>query len=238
MFERGLEAGIGADLDSAGRPRRTCAAWPRCRSGRPEARWPTRCRAGRPARAVPGDAIIAPARRISATAFKPARPAISASRDFLLDRAEDRMAGLVVHPDPHRVARLEERRRRLRRRGSSRPSAPRRGRNSPGRPRSTGLPGPPSASRLETVPEPMIVPAPRFRVLARWATKVPKSKVMSSPASARPNGCAVQVDLQHAAELAVRPGVAEFVRRDEHRRQRRGRLGLDESRSPCRARPG
>ena len=32
-----------------------------------------------------------------------------------------------------------------------------------------GLPGPPSASRLETVPEPMIVPADSARVRAAWA---------------------------------------------------------------------
>ena len=49
---------------------------------------------------------------------------------LLLDRAEDRTAVGVVHPDADRVARLEERRRRPRRRGSSRPCAARRGRNS------------------------------------------------------------------------------------------------------------
>src|SRR3546814_3566855 len=47
-------------------------------------------------------------------------------------------------------------------------------------PCSMGLPGLPSASRFETVPEPMMLPAPRVLVLARWAISVPKSKVMRS----------------------------------------------------------
>ena len=51
-----------------------------------------------------------------------------------------------------------------------------------------GLPGPPSAPRFDTVPDPMIVPAVRLRVLAAWAIRVPKSKVMSTPASASPSG--------------------------------------------------
>ena len=53
------------------------------------------------------------------------------------------------------------------------------------------FPGPPSGPRFDTVPEPMIVPAPRARVLAAWAISVPKSKVMSTPASAAPSGSAL-----------------------------------------------
>src|SRR3984893_17243252 len=46
---------------------------------------------------------------------------------------------------------------------------------------------PREASRLETVPEPMIEPAPSTRVLAACATSWAKEKVMSSPALGAPN---------------------------------------------------
>ncbi|MDQ0137784.1 hypothetical protein J2T08_005728 [Neorhizobium galegae] len=36
----------------------------------------------------------------------------------------------------------------------------------------TGLPGPPSGSRLETVPDPMMVPAQRALVFAAWAIRL------------------------------------------------------------------
>src|SRR3990167_3773489 len=42
-------------------------------------------------------------------------------------------------------------------------------------------------SVLETVPEPIMVPAPKFRVLAAWAIKVGKSNVISTPAFGQPN---------------------------------------------------
>ena len=41
-------------------------------------------------------------------------------------------------------------------------------------------------SRLDTVPEPIIVPAPRGRVFAAWAISSPKSKFISVPASGLP----------------------------------------------------
>src|SRR5579885_1696412 len=46
---------------------------------------------------------------------------------------------------------------------------------------------PAAGSRLETVPEPMIVPASSARVRAAWAIRVGKSKFMSRPASGRPS---------------------------------------------------
>ena len=42
--------------------------------------------------------------------------------------------------------------------------------------------------QVETVPDPMIEPAQRARVLAAWAIRVGKSKVMSTPASGAPKG--------------------------------------------------
>ena len=60
--------------------------------------------------------------------------------------------------------------------------------SSPRRLRLTGLPGPPSAPLLLTVPEPMIDPAHRLRVLAAWATRSARLKVASCLALARPKG--------------------------------------------------
>ena len=45
------------------------------------------------------------------------------------------------------------------------------------------------------MPDPTIVPAPSLRVLAACAISVPKSKVISSPASARPNGLSLRSTL-------------------------------------------
>ena len=59
----------------------------------------------------------------------------------------------------------------------------------PAPPSATGLPGPPPASRFDTVPEPMMLPAPSGRVFAACAISSGKLKVMSTPASARPKGC-------------------------------------------------
>ena len=67
------------------------------------------------------------------------------------------------------------------------------------------LPGPPS-SLLETVPEPMIVPAPSGRDLAAWAIRVGKSKVMSMPASGRPKS--VPLSVESSGRLTLPPSQA------------------------------
>ena len=92
------------------------------------------------------------------------------------------------------------------------------------RPAASGWPGPPSASRLETVPEPMIVPAASGRVRAAWAISAPKSKVMSTAGIGLAEGLAVDLAEQRQAELAAGPGGAEFVGRHGDRREGRGRL--------------
>ena len=50
------------------------------------------------------------------------------------------------------------------------------------------MPGPPSASRFDTVPEPMMAPPIKGRVLTACEISVGKSNVMSTPALGRPNG--------------------------------------------------
>ena len=127
-----------------------------------------------------------------------------------------------------RVAELQERR--LRRAGIDRldGARSRRCRNSRRRPRAIGLPGPPSRL-FDTVPEPMMVPATSGRVLAAWAISVGKSKVMSTPASARPKGLPLSCDQQRQMQLAAVPGVAQLVRRDRDRREGRRGLRLEEA---------
>src|SRR5215217_9640878 len=65
-----------------------------------------------------------------------------------------------------------------------------------------GLPGEPSASLLDTVPEPTMVPALNGRVLAAWAFRGGKSKVMSTPALGRPNGWPLRVQWSGSLSLA------------------------------------
>ena len=140
--------------------------------------------------------------------------------DALLDGAEDRTPGRVLHLDPHAVAETKERR--LRRAVLDRldhaqlgnagiPLAALRDRR----------PGPPPGSLFDTVPDPTMVPAESGRVFAAWATRRGKSKVMSMPALALPNACAVDRDEERQVDPASVPRRAELIRR--HRDRRKGR---------------
>ena len=84
----------------------------------------------------------------------------------------------------------------------------------------------------------MIVPAPRFRVFARCAISVPKSKVMSWPASARPNGAPFRSTLSTPCSLPSRQALAQRVGRDRTPATAPRRAWTGGSRSPWRARPG
>ena len=59
---------------------------------------------------------------------------------------------------------------------------------------------------LDTVPEPMMVPAARGRVLAAWAISVGKSKVMSVPQSGLPKGFPLRVESR--GKWSLRPSHA------------------------------
>ena len=139
------------------------------------------------------------------------------------------MPGRVLHLDPDAIAEFQERRRRLHRAGWSRPCGFRRCRNSRAPPSGIGLPGPPSASRLETVPEPMMVPAASGRVLAAWAISVGKSKVMSTPAHRPAEGLAVDEDQQRQMRACRRPRPCPARPASPRRARRPRRLGLEEA---------
>ena len=145
---------------------------------------------------------------------------------LLLDRAEDRVARLVLHLDPDRVAEVQERRLRLAVADGLDGAHARRRRNSRRRPRRSGVPGPPSGSLFETVPEPMIVPAPSGRVLAAWAIRAGKSKVMSSPAFGQPKGLPLTAQESGSESLAPSQAVAR-ARPASPRPARRPRTACD-----------
>ena len=83
-------------------------------------------------------------------------------------------------------------------------------------------PRPAILSLLETVPEPMIVPAPSGRGFAlRVRSACGKSNVMSTPAFGRPKGLPLRLREQRQVQFAALPCVAQLVRR--HRDRREGR---------------
>ena len=88
---------------------------------------------------------------------------------------------------------------------------------------------PAAGSRLDTVPEPMIVPARRLRVRAAWAMSCPKSKFMSAPALGWPNGVPFSDGLQRQMQLCVMPGGAQLIRRHGDWRKGRCRFGLEKA---------
>ena len=96
----------------------------------------------------------------------------------------------------------------------------------------------PRASRLETVPEPTIVPASSCARLGGMGDQLGKSKVMSVPALGWPNAVPFSVDEQRQMSLAAVPGVAQFVRRHRHRREGGRAACRGRSRSPWPARRG
>jgi hypothetical protein len=94
----------------------------------------------------------------------------------------------------------------------------------------TGLPGPPSSPRLETVPEPMIVPAESGARLCGVGNEAGKSNVMSTR-RARPNGSPLRSTESAAIEAVAVPHASwgQFVRRDGDRREGGGGLRLEEA---------
>ncbi len=66
---------------------------------------------------------------------------------------------------------------------------------------------PAAGSRLETVPEPMTVPASSSRVRAAWAISVGKSKFMSTPALGLPNSLPLRELI--SGRITLRPSQAD-----------------------------
>ena len=91
---------------------------------------------------------------------------------------------------------------------------------------------------LETVPEPMIVPAPSGRVLAAWAISVAEIEGHVDAGIGRPNGLPFRSTMQRPVQLAAVPGVAQLVGRHRHRREGRGRLRLEEAEALGQLAPG
>src|SRR5688572_1589803 len=148
--------------------------------------------------------------------------------DRLLDHSEDRVAGLVVHPDPDRVAALEEL-------GPGLAFEDRLDRSHLG-----------DAAVAEAALVDRLAGAAALIAVGdgagaddRAGPDVPGLRQMGDqgseveghvdPGVGAAEGLAVEIDLEGAVELAVPEAVAELLGGDEDRRQSRGGLRLEEA---------